>query len=149
MPRLYAYACWTDDVNLSDSISIHCNDTSSLKYKFQNIESKTEITNYQERLPRVFSLINKIISEKKFDNSTIEDILTILQVNESDIERLFKLVNNMDFDNITNQLIVNMTNTYAKSDYFFVNFIVDTVRNFINYNSPEYIKIVTLNEIRS
>lgn len=146
--RLYTYACWTDNVDLSDFIIVNSNDLSSIKSKITPIDIAKERSNYRLSLNKVFSLIEKLTSGNIFVESTIEDILHLLQVNENDITLLLELIENIKFDKLDNRLEIFTTVKYSKDHYFFLDYMMEIICAFINRNSSEFIKEFFLSEIR-
>ena len=143
--RVYAYVRWTDNIDLSDFITVTSNDISSVKCSITPLYMSNEKTNYKTPLDAVFTLAEKLHSGDILHKSLIDNILTILQVDKDTIQITLDQIDSIKLSKIDNKLHITLIPIFSKRHRSLLNFMMEIICEFINRNSTIYIKNFILN----
>lgn len=133
--RVYTYGAWTDNLDLSNSIIISSNELSSLSCNILPKHIGNEHTNYKTPSTKIFSLVEKLGVKEVFNKSIIIDLLTLLRVNDSDIELLLTAINEINFERVTEIIYIYIKPKFLKQYSELLEFMIAVLCKFINRNT--------------
>lgn len=137
--KIYTYASWTDNFDISNNITVDSNDLSSVGYKLIPINVESKKSNYNFSTKTIFSLIENLNSSKIFTKSTVEYILMLLQINDSEIKLLQSLIKKIEYNNFEKRIYLSIDHNYYEQYSTFIETIMEIVCNFLRENTYVYI----------
>jgi hypothetical protein len=144
--KIYTYASWTDNIDISDNITVDSNDLSSVGYKVTPVNIEKEKNNYHYSTKSIFLLIEKLNTNKIFTKSTIECILMLLQINDNEIKLLQSLIESIEYNSFEKKLYLTIDYNYYEQHYIFIENIMEAVCRFLRENTYIHIEDFILNK---
>ncbi|AJI45864.1 type VI secretion system baseplate subunit TssF/IglH [Francisella tularensis] len=142
--KIHTYTSWTQITEISDLIEINSNVITSINCNISAIVINKAIDNYNIHTNAMFNIVDMIISKNIYSKTTFVAIAKLLKVNNNHISLLSELLENVEIDSITNELVLTTTDKYNRKYKHFLAFFVNIMCKFINQNTFSFIKKTVL-----
>ena len=144
--KVHTYATWTQITEISDIIEISSNAITSINSNISPVIINNAIHNYNHN--SMFNIVDMLISKNIYSKTTFLAIAKLLKVDTNNISFLSELLQNVEVNLITNELILTTTGKYNKKHKHFLYFFVNIICKFISQNTFCFIKKIVLNDSR-
>ncbi|AEI35936.1 type VI secretion system baseplate subunit TssF/IglH [Francisella salina] len=143
--KIHTYTTWTQIVEISDLIEINSNAIASINSSISPIFINRGLNNYNNNSRDMFNMVDMIISKNMYSKTTFIAIAKLLKTDDNNISLLSSLLDKVEIDSVTNELMLTTSDRYNEKYKYFLDFFVGIICKFINQNTFSFIKKIVLN----